>query len=165
MSLLSRNSNDRETVGNRRALAGLAGLGLVLAAGPAAADIEPEAARLVRAMADYMGGLSAFSVEADVDNEVIDLAGQKLQLTSSAELLLQRPEWKIRVSDDGEEVVVTPISRDSASRRIVEEMMIVMAYHMNGSINMVTLFGRIIILKKFNITGFMILLIRRIMMN
>ncbi len=86
------NSSNEKTIGSRCALAPLIGLGLALAAGSATAEIDPEAQRVVRAMADYLGGLSALSVQADVDNEVIDLAGQKLQLTSSVELLVQRPD-------------------------------------------------------------------------
>jgi exoribonuclease-2 len=39
-------------------------------------------------------------------------------------LLLQRPEWKIRVEDDGQRVVARPIAHDSASRQLVAEMMI-----------------------------------------
>lgn len=57
----------------------------------AGADIDADATRIVRAMADHLGGLSAFSAEADVDNEVIDLDGQKLQLSSDVDLVVQRP--------------------------------------------------------------------------
>ncbi len=85
-------SSSNEINGRRRTLAPLLGLGLALTAGSAMAEIDAEAQRVVRSMADYLGGLSALSVQADVDNEVIDLAGQKLQLTSSVELLLQRPD-------------------------------------------------------------------------
>lgn len=36
----------------------------------------------------------------------------------------QRPEWKIRVSKDGEEIEISPIAANSASRQLVAEMMI-----------------------------------------
>jgi hypothetical protein len=42
-------------------------------------------------MSSYPGGLAAFSVKADVDDEILDLAGQRLQLSSSASLLVERP--------------------------------------------------------------------------
>jgi hypothetical protein len=42
-------------------------------------------------MSNYLGGLAAFSVQGDVDDEVIDLAGQKLQLSGSANLVVERP--------------------------------------------------------------------------
>jgi hypothetical protein len=68
-------------------------LSLGLAGGAAAAEqgVDPEADRILRAMSSYLGGLAAFSVQADVDDEVIDFAGQKLQLSSSASLLVERP--------------------------------------------------------------------------
>jgi hypothetical protein len=70
-----------------------AALILGLAGGTAAGeqDVDPEADRILRAMSTYLGGLAAFSVQADVDDEIMDLAGQKLQLSSSANLLLERP--------------------------------------------------------------------------
>lgn len=46
---------------------------------------------VLRAMSSYPGGLAAFSVQADMDDEVIDCAGQKLQLSSLASLLVERP--------------------------------------------------------------------------
>lgn len=53
--------------------------------------VDADADRILRDMSAYLGGLDAFSVRADVDDEVIDLAGRKLQLSSSASLLLERP--------------------------------------------------------------------------
>lgn len=68
-------------------------LGLGLAGAAIAADngVDPEADRVLRAMSSYLGGLASFSVEADVDEEVIDLAGQKLQLSSTGTMLVERP--------------------------------------------------------------------------
>jgi hypothetical protein len=62
--------------------------------------VDPEADAIVREMSDYLGGLAAFSVDADVDNEILDLAGQKLQLSSSASVALQRPN-RLRMSRQG----------------------------------------------------------------
>jgi len=56
-----------------------------------AGSIDPEADKILRSMSDYMNGLPAFSVNFDIDNEVIDLAGQKLQLSSSGAIVLERP--------------------------------------------------------------------------
>lgn len=67
--------------------AGLLFSGSVLAA----EGIDDEASRILRAMADHLGGLATFSAAADVDNEVMDLQGQKLQLSSSVNLVVQRP--------------------------------------------------------------------------
>jgi hypothetical protein len=57
-----------------------------------ASDIDPDADRILQSMSDYMGNLTAFSVDADVDVEFVDEAGQKLQLTSWATLMLERPD-------------------------------------------------------------------------
>jgi len=86
----------------RTALVALAALGLVLAATPAtsADGVDPEADEILREMSDYLAGLAAFSMDADVDNEVLDLAGQKLQLSSSASVLLERP-GRIHMSRQG----------------------------------------------------------------
>jgi hypothetical protein len=68
--------------------------GLVLAAAPVLAEggIDADASRILQAMADHLGGLDAYSADADVDNEVIDLEGQKLQLSSDVELVVQRTD-------------------------------------------------------------------------
>jgi len=77
----------------RTARVAVAALGLVLVAAPAmsAAGVDPEADEILREMSVYLGGLSAFTADADVANEILDLAGQKLQLSSSASVVLQRP--------------------------------------------------------------------------
>lgn len=54
--------------------------------------LDPEADKILRSMSDFMGNLSAFSAKADIDNEIIDLEGQKLQFSSSADILLKRPD-------------------------------------------------------------------------
>jgi len=83
-----------ETAAIRRtARAAVAALGLLLVAAPvmSADGVDPEADEILREMSVYLGGLSAFSTDADVDNEILDLAGQKLQLSSSASVVLERP--------------------------------------------------------------------------
>lgn len=77
----------------RTALAATLTTGLALGGGiaTAAGDVESDADSLVRQMSDYMSALSAFSVRGDVDDEVIDLEGQKLQFSSSATLVVERP--------------------------------------------------------------------------
>ena len=77
-------------------------LGLCLGAGPAmsADGIDPEADKILKSMSAYLGGLSAFSADADVDNEIIDLSGQKIQFSSSVAITLKRPD-KIHVSRKG----------------------------------------------------------------
>ncbi|MFC1823917.1 DUF2092 domain-containing protein [Thermodesulfobacteriota bacterium] len=68
-------------------------LGFGLAAGPAMSEdgIGPDADKILRSMSTYLGGLSAFNVNADIDIEIIDLAGQKLQLSSYATIVIERP--------------------------------------------------------------------------
>lgn len=53
--------------------------------------IDPEADKILKSMFDYIGGLSSFRIKADVDNEIIDLEGQKLQLSSDATIIIKRP--------------------------------------------------------------------------
>jgi len=68
-------------------------LGFGLVAGPvmSAEGLDPEADKILRSMSDYMGGLSAFSMNANIDDEVVDLDGQKLQISSSAKFVFARP--------------------------------------------------------------------------
>ena len=68
-------------------------LSITLAAGPAmsAGGVDPDADKILRSMSTYLGGLSAVSVNADIDIEFIDLDGQKLQLSSFATVAIERP--------------------------------------------------------------------------
>jgi hypothetical protein len=84
----------------RNAAAPVIGLVLALAAAPTPAEVDPEADQILRSMSTYLGGLSALRVEADVDNEIIDLEGRKLQFSSSVKLNLQRP-GKLHVARSG----------------------------------------------------------------
>jgi hypothetical protein len=83
----------RTTAVRRAILAGGIALGVGLF-GPTASAVEgvdAEAEKVLRAMSSYLGGLQSFTVKGDVDDEIVDLAGQKLQLSSSASLAVQRP--------------------------------------------------------------------------
>ncbi len=77
-------------------------LGICLGAGPAmsADGVDPDADKILKSMSTYLGGLPAFTVSADVDSEVIDLLGQKLQFSSSAALAVKRP-GKLYMSRQG----------------------------------------------------------------
>jgi len=65
--------------------------GLLSAATLAAEGIDPEADKILRSMSAYLGGLSAFSMNADIDNEIVDLDGQKLQFSSTSQFVIARP--------------------------------------------------------------------------
>lgn len=68
-----------------------AALGMVVMPAIAAAAVNPDADEILQSMSHYLGGLKAFSVSADTGNEIITQEGQKLQLNSSATVLLERP--------------------------------------------------------------------------
>lgn len=59
-------------------------LGCALASGPvlSAEGIDADADDILKAMSSYLGGLNAFSVDADIDLEVVTTAGQKVQFSS-----------------------------------------------------------------------------------
>ena len=71
----------------------------VAIASPALAQ-DPAADKILKSMSTYLGGLPAFSASADVDSEVIDLSGQKLQFSSSVAIAVKRPD-KLYVSRQG----------------------------------------------------------------
>ena len=71
----------------------------VAIASPALAQ-DTSADKILKSMSTYLGGLPAFSASADVDSEVIDLSGQKLQFSSSVAIAVKRPD-KLYVSRQG----------------------------------------------------------------
>jgi len=85
----------------------LAGLGLALAslaAAPVQAQgpgVDPEAARILKRMTDYVGGLQQFGVDTSNTVEVVLHSGQKIQFTSAAKSTVQRPNklYAARVGD------------------------------------------------------------------
>jgi hypothetical protein len=85
----------------RSAIAGACILAVGLIAAPAnAQQIEAEADKILHAMADYVAGLKAFTVNYDADSEVVDTEGQKLQYSASGAVAVERP-GKLHVSRKG----------------------------------------------------------------
>lgn len=68
-------------------------LSLCLAAvsGTCFAGIEPDADKILRAMSSYLGGLKTLSMKADIDFEILTSEGQKLQISSYATMVMERP--------------------------------------------------------------------------
>lgn len=64
-----------------------------LTTGPARGGqgMSPDADRILQSMSAYLGGLKTFSMNADIDFEIVSQTGQKLQLSSLATVVLQRP--------------------------------------------------------------------------
>ncbi len=63
------------------------------AAGPvmSAEGIDPEVDKILKSMSSYLGGTKVFSVNADIDFEIVAKDGQKLQLSSFATVVIERP--------------------------------------------------------------------------
>lgn len=57
----------------------------------AAKSLDPDADKILRSMSGYLSSLVAFSMIADVDNEIISSDGQKLQLSSFETVVMARP--------------------------------------------------------------------------
>lgn len=57
----------------------------------AAETTNPDADNILRAMSKFLTSTKAFSVSADISNEIITVEGQKLQMNSSATAVLERP--------------------------------------------------------------------------
>ncbi len=66
-------------------------LGIGAIAPAQAQDLEPNTTEVLQFMSDYLAATEAFSVNADVDFEVVARTGQKLQFSSYASLVMQRP--------------------------------------------------------------------------
>ncbi|MDX2495502.1 MAG: DUF2092 domain-containing protein [Desulfuromusa sp.] len=68
-------------------------LGGIIAVGPAvrAESIDLKADTVLQSMSSYLGGSQAFTFNADIDFEVVATTGQKLQLSSYATAVVQRP--------------------------------------------------------------------------
>jgi len=67
------------------------GLGTTILPPAQAQDLDPNATEVLQFMSDCLADLEAFSVNSDIDFEVIATNGQKLQLSSYASVLLNRP--------------------------------------------------------------------------
>lgn len=68
-----------------------AAIGLSFGPAQAADQFNPDADQILRAMSAHLGSLNAFSVSADVSNEIITNEGLKLQFNSWTDLLIERP--------------------------------------------------------------------------
>ena len=68
-------------------------LAICLAPGPvmSAEGIDPDADKILKTMSSYLGETETFSMNADIDFEVVSRNGQKLQLSSFATAVLKRP--------------------------------------------------------------------------
>jgi hypothetical protein len=76
--------------------AALAALSLLALVSPTSAwaqvnDIEPEAGRLLKRMTDYVASLPQFGLDTSQSIEVVLVSGQKIQFTSAARMVVQRP--------------------------------------------------------------------------
>lgn len=79
----------------RRRVLRAASLGLVLGVMTvpvlAAEGLNPDADEILRSMSRFLAGTRAFSATADIGNEVVTKDGQKLQIISTATVVLERP--------------------------------------------------------------------------
>ena len=68
-------------------------LSIALAPGTvmSAEGVDPDADKILRSMSSYLGVTTAFSVNADIDNEIVTQDGQKLQLSSYSTIIMERP--------------------------------------------------------------------------
>ena len=57
----------------------------------AAEALNPDADEILRSMSRFLAGTRAFSATADIGNEVVTQDGQKLQIISTATVVLERP--------------------------------------------------------------------------
>ena len=64
---------------------------MILTAAPAAQAQENPAHKILKAMSDYVAAQKVISLTYDSDIEVLTVELQKLQFTSSGQLLLSRP--------------------------------------------------------------------------
>ena len=69
----------------------LIGLGLPLAEVKSQEAIDVDASRILQSMSSHMTASTAFTVDYDVESEIIDRNGQKLQFNSSGTVAVQRP--------------------------------------------------------------------------
>jgi hypothetical protein len=53
--------------------------------------VDPNADKILKSMSSYLGEMEAFSMNADIDFEIVSRNGQKLQLSSFATAVLKRP--------------------------------------------------------------------------
>jgi hypothetical protein len=61
---------------------------------------DPDADKALQAMSTYLSGLKTFSVDVDIENEVVLKTGEKLQFSSSGDIAVKRPD-KLHVTRKG----------------------------------------------------------------
>ncbi|MFM1816895.1 MAG: hypothetical protein RLZ98_3590 [Pseudomonadota bacterium] len=86
--------NDRQDLRSRAATAFLSTALLLIPISPAgaeAAGVDPEAARLLERMTEFVGRQDRFSLETVNTVEVVLASGQKIQFTGGARTTVQRP--------------------------------------------------------------------------
>ena len=66
-------------------------LGALTVPATAAEALNPDADEILRSMSTFVAGMKAFSATADISNEIVTKDGQKLQIISTATLVLERP--------------------------------------------------------------------------
>jgi len=64
---------------------------LLAASAMAAEGINPDADEILQGMSKFLAGTKAFSVSADISNELVTKDGQKLQMLSTAAVVMARP--------------------------------------------------------------------------
>ena len=67
-------------------------ISLTAAPSMGAEGMDDKADTILKSMSAYLGGLKTFSMNADVDLEIVGLNGQKLQISSFATSMVQRPD-------------------------------------------------------------------------
>jgi len=65
--------------------------GAVEAAPPSKKAIEPTADKMLKQMTDYLASLQSFRVESSASDEVVTKGGQKLQVATSSQVSVRRP--------------------------------------------------------------------------
>lgn len=66
-------------------------LGFPAAPAMSAGSLNPDADEILKSMSTFLGGTKAFSMSADISNEIITQDGQKLQFNAYSTVVLQRP--------------------------------------------------------------------------
>ncbi len=70
----------------------LGGTDRPVVAAPAKKGVDPDADKLLRQMADYLGGLKSFTVQNFAVDEMALKTGEKIQATSDSDIAVQRPD-------------------------------------------------------------------------
>jgi hypothetical protein len=79
-----------------------------LVTGATAQEIDAKADEVLRAMSDYLAGLSTFSVTADASTDILLRNGAKIQVTATGDLVLDRERGfrVVRTGPAGENTIV-----------------------------------------------------------